>query len=54
VFINGEAVNLVAATASQLVFVIVADAAIGPAKLDLSWDGQSVSKRLFSDYGCCC
>src|SRR5262249_62344367 len=47
VLVNGEAAKLVAATASQLVFVIPADAAIGPAKLEVQKNGQSVSSGNF-------
>ena len=47
VLVNGEAAKLVAATASQLVFVIPADAAIGPAKLEVQQNGQSVSGGNF-------
>jgi uncharacterized protein (TIGR03437 family) len=51
VLVNGEAAKLVAATASQLVFVIPADASIGPAALDVRQSGHSVSSGAFQITG---
>jgi hypothetical protein len=45
--VNGEVSKLAAATTSQLIFVIPADAAIGPAQLDVRKNGQSVSSGTF-------
>ena len=47
VIVNGEAAKLTAATASQLVFLVPADVASGPATVEVRQKGQAVSSGTF-------